>query len=71
MKYPEHTVSTPVTGAQAERIRNAMKAGTSITNPKYDATIRHILEAKFGSTKTTGMNDHPHKNGKQKPLHAD
>ena len=64
MKYPEHTVSTPVTGEQADRIRSAMKAGKSITNPKYDATIKLILEAKFRDVK-------PSKNGKQKPLHAD
>jgi hypothetical protein len=51
MKYPEHTVSTPVSGEQAERIRNAMKAGKSITNPKYDATIKRILEAKFTGPK--------------------
>lgn len=63
MKYPEHTVSTPVTGEQADRIRNAMKAGTSITNPRYDATIKRILAAKFGRGKENV-------NGKQKPLHA-
>lgn len=46
MKYPDHTESKPVTGAQAERVLNAINSGTTITNDRYEATIDRILAAR-------------------------
>jgi hypothetical protein len=46
MKYPAHTISTPVLGKQAKRILNAISSGKEITNPEREKTIRLIAAAR-------------------------
>jgi hypothetical protein len=56
MKYPEHTISTPVLGKQADRIIDAIKTGKEITNPQREATIQRILKAREAQTKNATAN---------------
>jgi hypothetical protein len=49
MKYPSHTVTKPLSGKQAEIVRDAIKTGKPITNAEYEATLRSMAsEGYFG-----------------------
>jgi len=44
MDYPKYPKSTPLSGKQAERVREAIRSGGSITNEAYERTIDEIVE---------------------------
>jgi len=52
MKYPAHTVTKPLSGQQAEAVRQAIKTGKPIMSPEYEANIRQMAsEGYFGTKK--------------------
>ncbi len=42
MKYPEHTVSKPVTGSEAKELIAAIDSGSYVANEAARATIERI-----------------------------
>jgi hypothetical protein len=44
MDYPKYPKSTPLSGKQAERVRETIRTGGSITNEAYERTIDRIIE---------------------------
>jgi hypothetical protein len=43
MKYPAHTVTKPLSGEQAERVRKAVKTGKPIMNAEYGAMLKDMV----------------------------
>lgn len=52
MKYTGTTVSKPVTGKSAERLTQAIKSGTYVSNDAARETIRQIIDDRKQLAKT-------------------
>ncbi|MBS1913998.1 MAG: hypothetical protein JST22_18570 [Bacteroidetes bacterium] len=50
MKYPEHTISKPVAGREAEELLKAIDAGRHVADDAATATTERIIARRRGTS---------------------